>query len=991
MFSYSSIPESFHRELQRFAQRWRETAIPEVQQTLELKVKSSPEFSQQLSRTLIGSEFVAKSALDYPEDFVSFLSDGCTDDCYGADQLQRYVEKKVCRDSIEAFDGSLRKIRREFMWWIIWRDLNRLASLEQTTAHLSDFASACLQTAIDFHYQHIATLWGVPVSAQTNIVQPFIVLGMGKLGAHELNLSSDIDLIFVYPESGETVGGSSQQHKSNQEFFIRLGQKVIQSLDTVSPEGMVFRVDMRLRPYGDSGALVMNFLSLENYYETQGREWERYAMIKARPVAQSSDELLARLASNVKHQAAGKYVHQLMSLLKAFTYRIYVDFSAIDSLREMKQLINKEVQRKGLSQDVKLGAGGIREVEFIAQVFQLVRGGRDTQLQERSLLKVLPLLAEDNMLPPKVVEQLLEAYRFLRNTEHAIQAYQDQQTQSLPADDLNQQRLAWVMGCANWSDFYLQLQTFRQFVRQQFAAVIADPETDAEQQRDGEWGLLWLGSLTGTAAEKFLWQHNIKEGENFCRCLEGFRQSRAVASMQATARDRLDLLMPPLLDDISESDNPVVSLQRICPLLEAIARRSVYLVLLQENPSARIQLAKLCAASPWIAQQLQAHPALLDELLDAGSLYSPPQLEVLKDQLRREVLRLSWDDLEGHMETLRYFHKAHALRVAACEVIGSLPLMKVSDYLTWLAEVILQHVTHLCWHQLTAKHGKPQRKISDKEDKEDCVEADFIVVGYGKLGGIELGHGSDLDLVFIHNGDTHLSTDGEREIDNQTFFTRLGQKIIHFLNTHTVSGQLYEVDMRLRPSGNKGLLVSSLAAFEKYQREDAWVWEHQALVRARPVAGSGQLATDFNQLREKILCQSRELGELQEKVTEMRAKMRSQLGTQGQEKRATQFHLKQDAGGIVDIEFMVQYAVLAWAHQYSGLVQYTDNIRILECLERANLLPSKDVKRLIEIYISYRSMGHSLALQGVDSIVSSDQFQTERAEVTTLWQSLFSA
>ncbi len=986
-FLLNDVPTCFHTELDKFCVRWQEAADKTCQQKLESILQQHSDYSNQLARTLVASEYVAKTALEFPEDFVRFVSDDCVNDAYSSDQLFRYVDKKAKRDSDEQFNSSLRAVRREFMWWIIWRDVNRLATLEQTTAALSDFASACLQVAVDFFYQQICQQWGVPIGERSQLPQPFIVLGMGKLGASELNLSSDIDLIFAYPESGETQSedpAKVKQSKSNQEFFLKLGQKVIQSIDTVTAEGFVFRVDMRLRPYGDSGALVMNFLSLENYYETQGREWERYAMIKARPVAQASEQVLSTVFSYDK--TTENYTQQLMTLLRSFTYRMYVDYSAFDSLREMKRLINKEVQRKGLREDVKLGAGGIREVEFIAQAFQLIRGGRDAQLQERSLLKVLPILSQEGMLPSEVVDGLLAAYQFLRNTEHAIQAFQDRQTQSLPPMELDQLRLAWVMGFETWEDFFQQLQDTRNFVRQQFEAVIADPEDKLEQsQREDEWTLLWSGSLSGSSAYKFLFTHGIEDGDVFCQCLNDFRKSRPVLTMQATARDRLDLLMPPLLADIGDSEQSTVSLRRICPLLEAIARRSVYLVLLQENPSARTQLAKLCAASPLIAKQLCDHPDLLDELLDAASLYSPPELSELKDQLRREVLRISWDDLEGQMEALRYFHRAHALRVAACEVMGTLPLMKVSDYLTWLAEVILQHVLELCWQQLSSKYGAPQRKHNDEK-----VKAEFIIVAYGKMGGIELGHGSDLDLVFIHNGDNHLSTDGaeqgKREIDNLTFFTRLGQKIIHVLNTYTVSGQLYEVDMRLRPSGNKGLLVSSLVAFEKYQNDDAWVWEHQALVRARVVAGSSALTKEFEQLRQEVLCRQRDLPELKDKVVEMRNKMRDQLGTKGEEKRAEQFHLKQDGGGIVDIEFMVQYAVLAWAHNHPGLVQYTDNIRILESLEQAQLLPSKDANRLIEIYITYRSTVHSLALQGVDSIVSGEQLQLERADVAALWQ-----
>jgi len=610
-------------------------------------------------------------------------------------------------------------------------------------------------------------------------------------------------------------------------------------------------------------------------------------------------------------------------------------------------------------------------------------------------------LEQENYLPPGAGSALLEAYIFLRNTEHAIQGYQDKQTQSLPVDPIGQLRLAWAMGFENWDSFFAALSGYRQRVNTEFKSVIAAPDEEdtVDQKALAFWMGLWEGSLQGEDAVHALNARNIEGPEALLKNLADLREGRAVLSMQASSRTRLDAFIPRLLQVIvHEAFGPKLPITiaetfaRIVPLIEGVARRSAYLVLLVENPTAVQQLVKLCAASPWIADQIAQYPVLLDELLTPESLYTPPDKELLRDELRRDVLRLNWDDLEGHMEALRYFRSAHALRVSASEVAGVLPLMKVSDYLTWIAEVVLEHVLNLGWEHMVERHGRPRRA-----DGSVDTAPDFVIVGYGKLGGIELGHGSDLDLVFIHNADSNLQTDGERSIDNTTFYTRLGQRIIHVLNTYTPSGKLYEVDMRLRPSGNSGLLVSSLTAFEKYQSNEAWTWEHQALVRARVVAGSASLGEQFEQVRQRILTQERDLDKLRADVSEMRRKMREQLGSEGKSKpnplsaskTPSLFNLKQDSGGIVDIEFMVQYAALAWAAKEPKVIRYTDNIRILGSLEEAGLLDAQSVAHLIAAYKAYRSTGHRLALQRQEAVLEGDNhFLTERAQVTALWQQL---
>jgi len=947
---------------------------------------------RQLQTVIMASEFVAKQFLSLPS-LLGDLMQGDLDILKSLEReaLDNYLDLHIDQNSTESFDRTLRQCRRRFMARIIWRDFNKVANLEEITKEMSEFAAACVQRCLDYHQCQLSKQWGVPVDS-TGSIQPFLVIGMGKLGAYELNVSSDIDLIFCYPGSGKTLG--KNKILSNQEFFIRLGQKIIQSLDTVTVDGFVFRVDMRLRPYGQSGPLTANFDSFENYYQTQGREWERYAMIKARVIAQSSEKALNLQAEdkNIQEQIKQKpkqvYQTQLMALLQPFTYRRYVDYSAIDSMREMKQLIQREVARKSINSDVKLGAGGIREVEFIVQVFQLIRGGRDIQLQERNLLRVLPMLAELECLPKNIIDELAEAYIFLRNTEHVIQGFKDTQSQRLPIESTDQGRLAWLLGFSCWPDFQKQLKSHRDFVNEQFQFVIETPEKKVVKYsvQCSEWDLIWRGTLVGESAEKFIRQQGVEDVKSLIGSIDELRHSRHVLNMQAAARDRLDTLMPMLLQELPQIENPCTSLQRICKVLIAVARRSAYIVLLVENPVARTQLMTLCAASLWVADQLAKHPVLLDELLDVRQLYSPPDIEKLRDELQRELLRYAWDDLESHMESLRYFRLSHALRVAACEVSAVLPLMEVSDYLSNIAQVILQSVFELSWQQLIAKYGHPRHA-----DGSAC-DPGFVILAYGKLGGIELGHGSDLDLVFIHDADSSLETDGPKQIDNATFFARLGQKIIHILNTRTPSGQLYEVDMRLRPSGNSGLLVSSLLAFEKYQQGEAWVWEHQALVRARVVVGCDELRQTFNELRHTILCQPRDKAELRKEVIDMRLKMQNHLGSKinhnDKAGSGSEFHIKHDAGGIVDIEFMVQYAVLAWGEQYPLLAKYTDNIRILGVLAEADLMSREQVNQLIDCYKTYRSSVHRLVLQGRSSVVSGEQFYEQRKTVINIWQQL---
>lgn len=907
-------------------------------------------FAQQLARVLAGSRYVGETLRRRPWLLVQLATTGQLETPLRQGALEAELAELLARSDDDP-GVVLRRFRQRHMLRIIWRDLNRLAPTLETTRDVSWLADACITLGLELCSAELEAKYGQPRGKRSGEHQELVVLAMGKLGAHELNLSSDIDLIFTYPESGNTEG--ARRSMSNEEFFTRVGRALIALLDPVTAEGFVFRVDMRLRPYGESGSLVQSFAALEAYYQEQGRDWERYALIKARPVTGSQ-----------QHRRA------LMECLQPFVYRRYVDYSAIESLRSMKQLIVAEVRRRGLQENVKLGSGGIREIEFIAQCFQLIRGGRDVTLQRRELCAVLAECAGLGCLPESVVQELQGAYLFLRDVEHGIQAWEDRQTQELPADPIAQAALGHCMGFGDYDTFSQALERHRDAVATHFAALIAEDEdsTPAPESAD-----LWSADCD----PQQLADLGFSDAEGLAQSLRALFDSRRIQSLQAEGRERLDRFMPLLVEACAESEHPDLALERSLPLVSAVARRSAYLLLLIENPPALADLAALCGASPWIAEQLATRPALLDELLDRASLYTAPEREALQSELRQQTARLTVDDLEGHMDALRYFKASQVLRVAASELSGRLPLMKVSDKLSFIAEVCLEQVLALAWAQLALRYGEPAR---------EGTGTGFVVLAYGKLGGIELSYASDLDLVFIYNARRGGYTDGDRSIDNATFYMRLGQKMIHILETRMGLGQLYEIDMRLRPSGDSGMLVSTLSGFEHYQRKEAWTWEHQALVRARTVAGDGGLAQQVDALRRDILCNPRDVSALAREVASMREKMRGHAKVRLED---AEMDLKQGFGGIVDIEFVVQYAVLAWASQEPILADWSDNVRILEALAVSGYLQREQCQALIQAYLQLRSVTHQLALQQQPAKLPVAQFATERSTVQLVWDSIF--
>lgn len=956
--SGAALPQAMESAVQDHWERYLAAAdaagLPAVRHRELIKV---------LRRVWAGSEFVAEACIRDPA-LPTDLAGGDLLIAMPGGEYRRAVEGAVAGAADDDDLGRrLRMLRRREMVRIAWRDLAGWSPVQQTIAELSDFAEACIDGALRWLHRRLRRELGTPTGEHSGTAQSLVVIAMGKLGARELNFSSDVDLIFCYPEDGMTRrrGGVS-----NQEFFIELGQRLIRVLSQISDDGFVFRTDMRLRPFGDSGPLAVSFDALEDYYQSHGRPWERYAMVRARPI---TGDVAAR--------------DQLMTILRPFVYRRYLDYTAFQELRDVKQRIVQEVDRKDMAHNIKLGAGGIREIEFVVHTFQIIRGGRQVELQAYSLLTVIEELESSACLTPEVCADLRDDYLFLRRLENHIQEYADRQEHILPQDPRQQDALAFSMGCDDWRGLQAEVARRRQRVHGHFSDIMSVSQTRRAGRLRSPWCEVWQGGLDEARARDALAKHGMDEPDEVLQLLADLRHSPRYRAMTARGREHLDHLMPLLLAAVVDYPGPSRTLQRLLDLVEQIGQRTAYLALLVEYPAALSQLVKLYAASAWIAEYMTRHPLLLDELLDARRLYAPLDRGKLTQALQLELAHVPAADLEQQMEALRHFKQTNTLRVAAADVAGVYPLMVVSDHLTEIAETILQAVYDLAWRHMTGKYGRPRCVVGGRRRA-----AGFAVIAYGKLGGIELGYGSDLDLVFLHDSEGEDQvTDGSKPMDNAVFFARLGQRIIHMLNTFTPSGVLYEVDLRLRPSGASGLLVSSLESFADYQYNQAWTWEHQALVRARPVAGDAGIAGRFADMRRDVLARVREPAVLRREVRDMRERMREAHGAHD----PALFDLKQDRGGIADIEFMVQYEVLRWACQYPDLLKWTDNIRQLEALAAARLMPQEDVQLLTDGYRFYRAIVHRLTLQEASGVVSPADVEAYRPGITQLWHSIMDA
>jgi glutamate-ammonia-ligase adenylyltransferase len=944
-----------------------------VQRSLEA-VRDSPQGAAALaaapervreSLTLVfaASDFVAQSCARHPDLLEELIRSGDLERPLSAEDYAARAPVVTAETNPAAmgdaeFLAALRRWRRREMVRIAWRDLAGWATLPETLAELTSFADAAIRVAHAHARALLVDRYGVPRSASGEPMS-LVVLAMGKLGGGELNFSSDIDLVFLFPEHGETDGRRSI---SNEEFFTRLGQELVRLLKAPTYDGFVFRVDLRLRPFGDSGAVVCSFASFEDYLQLHGRDWERYAYVKARAI--TAPELYDDVYTNV---------------IRPFVYRRYVDYGVFESLREMKALIEREVERRELADHVKLGPGGIREIEFIVQAFQLIRGGRFLRLQTPSLLEALPLLDGSKLLPSYAVRELHEAYVYLRRLENRLQMLADAQEHQLPKDDLSRERIALAMGAPDWPSMLQELNTHRERVVRHFKSVVfgGDGGANAAVVKI-DLGRFWETQAEQAAIADSLAGAGIAEAEEMARMLLELRASGLVRKLDEPGRKRLQNLLPVLIADVAGSAAPLVVLRRVLKIIEAIGQRSVYFSLLHESSAARKRLVDLCGRGEFLANQIAAHPMLLDELLDERLLHDLPDRQRLEAEVDALLEHLPEDEPERQVEVLRQFQRAAIFRVAVADLTGLLPVMKVSDRLTEIAEIIVERAMALGWQQITAQYGTPM--CDDADGTRRAVRV--CAVGYGKLGGMELGYSSDLDLVFLHDSRGEVQeTNAAKPIDNQVFFVRLAQRIMHILTVHSAAGRLYEVDVRLRPSGKGGMLITNIDAFAEYQQKEAWTWEHQALLHARAVAGSPELRAAFAAVRLETLRNHVRRDTLRAEVAAMRERMRRELS----KAKEGEFDVKQDAGGIADIEFLAQYWALLWARDYPPVAMFSDTIRQLESVASAALVPQETVDTLRDAYRAYRTHIHHLSLEGREPIVPATLFTAERDAVTRIW------
>jgi glutamate-ammonia-ligase adenylyltransferase len=912
------------------------------------------------------SDFVAQSCIRHPELLLELITSGDLRTRLRGEQFAARAPAITAADATHAeaeMIASLRRWRRREMVRIAWRDLaGWAAGLDETLSELSVFADTAIRTAYEFARRALVARYGEPRAAgsgKEGAIQPLIVIAMGKLGGGELNFSSDIDLVLLFPEHGETDGPRPIE---NEEFFRRLAQGMIRLLETPTHDGFVFRVDLRLRPFGDSGAVVSSFASFEDYLLRHGRDWERYAYVKARAI--TGIERYAEIYSNA---------------IRPFVYRRYLDYGVFESLRDMKGLIEREVERRELADHVKLGPGGIREIEFVVQAFQLIRGGHFKRLQTVSLLEALPLLDGNKLLPPQVVLDLHAAYVYLRRLENRLQMLADAQEHRLPKDSLTKERIALAMKARDWPTLIAELDSHRSRVSRHFKMVVFTEGSDSDRGAVKlDLGRFWDTDAEQAALAESLARAGMPEPNDTARLLLELRASGTVRKLDEPGRKRLQALLPVLMADIAASATPVPVLRRVLKIIEAIGQRSVYFALLHQSGAARKRLIELCGRGDFLANQIAAHPVLLDELVDERVLQSLPGRAALQAELD-VMMEQPEDDPERQVETLRQFQRAAIFRIAVADLTGLLPVMKVSDRLTEVAELIVERAMALGWQQITAQYGVPM--CDDGTGARRPVR--ICAAGYGKLGGMELSYSSDLDLVFLHdsNGEQQ-ETSAARPIDNQLFFVRLAQRIVHLLTMHSAAGRLYEVDVRLRPSGKGGMLITNIRAFAEYQRSEAWTWEHQALLHARDVAGSPELRSTFAAVRLDILANHVRRDTLRAEVASMRERMRKELS----KAKAGQFDIKQDAGGVADIEFLAQYWALKWAKDYPPVAMFSDTIRQLESVASADLVPQLTVDVLTNAYRAYRTRSHHLSLELREPIVPDSEFVTERETITRIWR-----
>ncbi len=827
--------------------------------------------------------------------------------------------------------ARLRRWRAAESTRLVWRDLRGLDDVDATLAGSSRIADQALQAGVAALSASLAERHGVVRNAAGE-PQSLVVFGLGKLGGGELNFSSDVDLVYAFPEHGESDGARGLDAEA---WFTRLGQRLAQLLGDVTADGFCHRVDLRLRPFGASGRLALSFGAMEQYYQREGRDWERYAWVKARPVAGDI--------------AAGE---RLLETLRPFVYRRYLDYSALDGLREMKALIAAEVQRRELAEDLKLGPGGIREVEFLVQALQLIRAGREPALRHRSLLPALSALAAAGHIAGSTAERLAAAYRFLRRLENRVQMIGDQQVHALPDDPLARRRIALALDFPDEAAMFSALDAHRSVVAEEFSGLL-----EARRRRRGHAGAIeqyWRALPDGGDAA-VLADAGFTDAAGQDAALRDFARTPAVRALSARGRQRLDNVLPQLVEAAARSQAPDASLPRGLALLQAITRRTSYLALLEEQPAALARLADVTARSALLSERLAAHPLLLDELLDsraAGPVPEEPEFDAL---VADALAPLAPGDTEAALNALNELRQAIGFRIALATLGQRLPPVDAARRLAALAQSLLAATLALAEADIAAAHGR-------------VPGAGLAVLGYGSLGGHELGFGSDLDLVFLHDAAPDATSDGARPLDAGRYFARLAQRLVSLLGSVTGAGKLYEIDVRLRPDGAKGMLVSSLESFADYQHLRAWTWERQALVRARPIAGAAAVAAAFEAIRARTLVAPREAQAIREDVRAMRRRMRAELDRS----HALRFDLKQGEGGLVDLEFLLQALVLQHAGASPRLLAPRDTPGLLRALGQAGVLAQATVDALLQAHALMLGLGLDCTLDQRPRLVPPD-------------------
>jgi len=839
------------------------------------------------------------------------------------DQLQTHWPALSVRpiEIPEAAGPGLRQFRNSVLLAIMARDLSGAAELTETLEAITSLAELTVDIAYQAAMQMTISQHGLPRTANGS-PQDLLIVGMGKLGGRELNASSDIDLILVFPEEGETdASAPNSRIIDNSTFFTKVGRRLSAQLGELTGDGLVFRVDLRLRPNGDAGPLACSLSMLEEYFVVQGREWERYAWIKGRVV----NQCCVQTADDFKTS-----VQQLNDIVRPFVFRRYLDFNVLAALRDLHAQIRQEASKRQMNRsshmagsyapiDIKLGPGGIREVEFIAQLFQLIRGGKEEPLRARSTREVLDYLAGSGRLPKEEVAMLQNAYQFWRHLEHRLQYEEDAQTHVLPGKEEAVQKIGAAMGYQSAQAFLTEIESTQGWVRESFERLFSGVTTDQDQ-------------AMSPAQEK---------------------------------ESRLDRLLAKAQRVAAETPNPEQTLSRLNQLLEAVSRRASYLALFDEFPNAFSRVAQVISASAWASDYLRKHPIVLDELLDPRTLEAAPDhaafLLELQTRVRESVLN-GQPDIERQMDALREVHHAHLFRLLVQDLDHRWTLEALSDHLSAMADAVLDVTLDAAWQTISKRH---------------CPSPRFAIIAYGRLGGKELGYASDLDLIFLYDDPNESAPE---------IYARLAQRVNVWLSTATAAGSLFEIDLRLRPNGNAGLLVTDLQGFADYQQSHAWVWEHQALTRARFCAGNKDIGQAFEAQRNRILRIKRHAPSLLEEVLAMRLRMH-----EGHPNPSSLFDIKHDQGGMVDIEFIVQTLVLRHSHDHAALTGNLGNIALLRISGELGLIDAGLAAQVADAYREYRRQQHAERLSGASSArVEASVFARERAAVTGLWSVVFS-